>query len=214
MGAERAAQRNHRQMLGMWVHPCLCLPDCGWQTLYRRVAGADRHFWSIPISSRIHKTWLPRTISRWILSMSKDRNYTTSPDNLCWCLVNFTGTTLFLILFQFCAHCPHCAPLKWPWLTLLTFPSGVYIYWKDPPESSPAHLCPILYRLWSTFFDALPSAKSSKRSVLLLDFGQLPRITPTPCRITVVRSISWGSIHDLDERSVGIFSHPSLTIML
>lgn len=68
---------------------------------------------------------------------------------------NFTVTTLFLFLFQFCAHCPqasHCVPLKISWLTLLTFPSGVYIHWKVPPELGPAHLCPILYRLWSTLF--------------------------------------------------------------
>lgn len=49
------------------------------------------------------------------LDMSKDRDYTSSPDNF-------------------------------------TFSLGVYTHWKDLPELGPAHLCLILYKLWSTFF--------------------------------------------------------------
>lgn len=43
-----------------------------------------------PSPSGLRGSRLPRTIPRWVFSISKDRDSTASPSNLCQCLTSFT----------------------------------------------------------------------------------------------------------------------------
>lgn len=152
-------------MLGIWVHPCLCFPECGWQTLYHRAATAGRHLWSILISSRVSQGWLSRTTSRWILSISKDRKLHNLSRQPVLVPGYFTVTTLFLILFQFCAHCPqshHCVPLKRSWLILLTSHQVFIHIGKITLSWAQTISSPSCTGSDQPLFDPLPSAKSSK----------------------------------------------------
>lgn len=65
------------------------------------------HLVQLPQSSRVIQSRLSKSMSRWLLSISRDRGYVMSPGNLCKCLVTFTVKKCFLMLGGnplVCAH--------------------------------------------------------------------------------------------------------------
>lgn len=67
------------------------------------------HLVQLSQSSRVIKSRLSKSMSRWLLSISRDRGYMMPPGNLCKCLVTFTVKKCFLMLGGnplVCAHCP------------------------------------------------------------------------------------------------------------
>lgn len=88
---------------------------------------------------------VPRTISKWLLNISKDGKATSSQGNL-WkysviltakCFLMFTGNTTFFVLA--CSHCLlsyNWGARKWAWFPFLyTLPSGIYTLINTTSES-------------------------------------------------------------------------------
>ena len=103
------------------------------------------HLVQAPCSSRATWSRLPRTTSRWLLSISKDGNSTTPLGNLCQCSATLAGKKCFL-MFRGNLLCFSLCPLplvlalgtaekSLAWLSLSS-PSSVYRHRWDPPEPS------------------------------------------------------------------------------
>jgi len=63
-----------------------------------------------PCSSRAIWNWLPRSMSRWLLSISKEGYFTTCLGNLSQCWVTLTVKKCFLLFRRhlLCSVCSHC----------------------------------------------------------------------------------------------------------
>ena len=74
----------------------------------RRLAELGKHLWRSscpnPCSSRATQSWLPRTMSRQVLSISKNRDSTTSPGNLSQFWVTLTVKKCFLMFRRNLLH--------------------------------------------------------------------------------------------------------------
>lgn len=89
-----------------WDELCVCLwvypTSNSWRFKqnHRRVpiGGTSRcHVVQHPCSSKVTYRWLLRTVSRWLLQISKDEDSTTSLSNLCQCSITFTVKKRFLV---------------------------------------------------------------------------------------------------------------------
>lgn len=115
------------------------------QSQNRRIVevGRNPHLVQSPCSRKATQNQFPRTMSKWILNISKGEDSTTSLGNLLQCSITVTVKKCFLMFegllcFSLCPLplCCYWAPLKRVCLCLLcTLPSGNYIHWRDSLET-------------------------------------------------------------------------------
>lgn len=101
------------------------------------------HFLS-SCSSKATCSRLPRTVSRYLLNIPRDRDSTASLDNLCPCLVTlskkaFRGVQMEPSVFQFEPLSLVLSLMKRAWLCLCTFSLGIYVFIDEatPPILPP-----------------------------------------------------------------------------
>ena len=85
------------------------------------------HWVHPPCSSRATQSQFPRTMSRWLLYMPRDRNSTTSPGNLFYCSVTLTVKEHFRMFrwsLRYFSLCPF--PLEQLGQMALLFHTGFY----------------------------------------------------------------------------------------
>lgn len=110
-----------------------------------KLEGTSGGIWSKPPCScrATYHGWVPRAMSRWLLSISKAGDSTVPLGNLFQCPVTLTVKKCYLMFWQSllffisCLFSCHWVLMEtaslWP-LCLLS--SGIYTHWWDPPQPS------------------------------------------------------------------------------
>lgn len=93
-----------------------------------------------PCSSRDASSWLPRTMSRWLLNISIEGDSTPTLINLCQCLVSLTVKKVFPNVQKEPPVFPlvpiASGPQKRAWLCpLCNLPWRIYTHWWDIPRA-------------------------------------------------------------------------------
>ena len=132
---------------------------CSYRSQNHRMVEVGRDLWRssgpTPCSSRDSQSWLPSTMSRWLLSISKGGDSTASLGKLCWGSVTHAVNKCFLVFrgnhlcFSLCSLplVLHWGPLERVCLhPLCTLPLGIDTHWWGPPWtfSSPGWAVPAL----------------------------------------------------------------------
>lgn len=71
---------------------------------------------------KLRRSWLSRTVFKWLLNVSKDRDYATCPGNLCQCVILFTEKKWkSFLMFKGNLLCFSLCPLPCFYIKQITF---------------------------------------------------------------------------------------------